>query len=90
MRLVHLECLRHWLESRKAHKQNGAVFSLFWKHLDCELCKASLPTAVSLRGKQIELIRVPEPKGPYLRLEMVEREKVQGKCVHLISFAERP
>lgn len=73
VRLVHLDCLKQWLDSRKVSKSADNVTTYFWKHLDCELCKSPLPTAVQIQQKVVDLVNIPLPEGPCVRLDAIER-----------------
>jgi E3 ubiquitin-protein ligase DOA10 len=39
MGLIHLECLKEWLKSKKIQRRGEIVSTYFWKNLECELCK---------------------------------------------------
>jgi E3 ubiquitin-protein ligase DOA10 len=52
MKMIHIDCLREWLNSKCTIKQNGAVKTYCWKAIECELCKEKLPD------------RVPDPTLP--------------------------
>lgn len=40
---IHFKCLKSWLDLKVTHKQQGNIYSLFWKSFECELCKHAYP-----------------------------------------------
>jgi E3 ubiquitin-protein ligase DOA10 len=52
MKMIHIECLRSWLNSKCSIKDNDSVKTYCWKAMECELCKHRLPD------------RIPDPKQP--------------------------
>ncbi len=88
--MVHVGCLQQWLESRRVSKSNANVTTYYWKHLDCELCKSPLPTAVDCGGgRVVDLLSIEPPEGAFVRLDAIEREKAPGKCIHMISLEDK-
>uniref|UniRef100_A0A0G4H284 FHA domain-containing protein n=1 Tax=Chromera velia CCMP2878 TaxID=1169474 RepID=A0A0G4H284_9ALVE len=90
MSLVHLHCLRTWMEGRLKIERNpnGHAQSFFWRSLDCELCKAPYPTFVDAKGERLKLFEVPEPEAPYVCLSVTIKQR--GQMVHgfhLVSLA---
>lgn len=51
MGLIHLECLREWLKSKKIQRIGEVVSTYFWKNLECELCKERFPIEIELKNK---------------------------------------
>ena len=49
--LIHLECLREWLMSKKIQRLGEIVSTYFWKNLECELCKERFPIEIELKNK---------------------------------------
>ena len=39
MKMIHIDCLREWLNSKCTIKNNDSVRTYCWKALECELCK---------------------------------------------------
>ena len=76
--MIHIDCLREWLNSKCTIKENGAVKTYCWKAIECELCKHKLPDRVpdptinenSIR-KFIDLLVFEKPLGEYMVLESV-------------------
>jgi len=44
MKYIHVLCLQKWLKSKLHVKQTGFSTSVYWKTLECELCKTSYPS----------------------------------------------
>ena len=70
--MIHIDCLREWLNSKCTIKENGAVKTYCWKAIECELCKEKLPDRVpdpavgafSDSGrKMIDLLKFEKPLG---------------------------
>ncbi|CEL99854.1 unnamed protein product [Vitrella brassicaformis CCMP3155] len=98
MRFVHLHCLRTWMEGRLNIRQQDGTHAgaIFWRTLDCELCKTPYPTFVEADHKSIELFAIPRPEYPYLMLEVMMRHRnphtghaQAGRGLHIISLAHR-
>jgi len=44
MKYVHIKCLQRWLKSKMHIKDSGQSISIYWKTLECELCKTGYPS----------------------------------------------
>jgi len=44
MKYIHVLCLQKWLKSKLHVKQTGFSTSVYWKTLECELCKTTYPS----------------------------------------------
>lgn len=44
MRMIHLECLREWLNSKRTQKDGDQVVTYCWKAIECELCQVRFPS----------------------------------------------
>jgi hypothetical protein len=80
MKMIHIECLREWLNSKCTIKTNGVVKTYCWKAMECELCKIKLPDRVpeikpdanlNEPKKYIDLIAFDKPTGEYMVMESV-------------------
>jgi len=91
MKYVHVKCLAHWLQSRIKSRTTGAVTSVVWKALDCELCKKSLSEKCESGGKTYDLVTFPKPnQGPYITLELMTKEKTnQTRGILILNLAEK-
>ena len=86
MRLIHLKCLQQWLRSRLTTKASANVVSFSWKTLDCELCKKSFPSRVTIQGKVIDLMDIPKPESRYFILEGLSKDRTSPKSLHVVSM----
>jgi hypothetical protein len=86
MRYIHLMCLREWLRNRMKTRQTGRSLSYYWKALNCELCKAVLPSSVSVNDRFIELMSIPRPETPFILLEDLSRDDNLTRGMHMISM----
>jgi hypothetical protein len=84
MKYVHLLCLRKWLQARMGVRETEHAFCYFWKAVDCEICKTSLPFTLGGTGKT-ELIKFDRPKTPFLVLQGNGEGKNEFKGVYIIS-----
>jgi hypothetical protein len=82
MKLIHIDCLREWLNSKCTIKQNDSVKTYCWKALECELCKQRLPD------------RVPDPyfnsfsNEPRKYIDLLSYEKPEKECILLESVTQ--
>ncbi len=44
MKFIHVLCLQKWLKSKLHIKQTSFSTSVYWKTLECELCKTTYPS----------------------------------------------
>ena len=44
MKYIHIKCLQQWLKSKLHIKQANNSTSVYWKTLECELCKTPYPS----------------------------------------------
>ena len=68
---VHIQCLQDWITSKLKKKVNPETICYYWKKLNCEVCKVSLPDLVEIEGAMKELIPIYRPESPYILLERV-------------------
>jgi len=50
LRLIHMDCLKSWLASKKQSQYHDGVFSYYWEELSCELCKSGLQLQKVTKG----------------------------------------
>ncbi|KAJ1604699.1 SSM4 like ring finger and forkhead associated(FHA) domain-containing protein [Cryptosporidium canis] len=88
IKFVHLECLRHWINGRlNLANDNGSGDTFFFRQLQCELCKSPLPSAASIKGSRVNIVKVPQAKPPFVVLENIYGNVHRG--VHVVSMAEK-
>lgn len=56
MKYIHVLCLQKWLKSKLHVKQTGFSTSIYWKTLECELCKTTYPSKTSIFWHKIILL----------------------------------
>lgn len=44
MKYIHVKCLQRWLKSKLQFKHVDNLTSIYWKSLECELCKTQFPS----------------------------------------------
>jgi hypothetical protein len=88
MKYLHVDCLKEWLKNRLIARHTEQSLYYFWKSLDCELCKATLPSTVSVRGFTYSLMTLISPDTPFIILESFKRENSMNRGVHLIKFLD--
>mmetsp|Transcript_3243 Transcript_3243/g.6682 ORF Transcript_3243/g.6682 Transcript_3243/m.6682 type:complete len:287 (-) Transcript_3243:33-893(-) len=88
MKFLHVHCLQEWLKNRLISRHTEQSLYYCWKALDCELCKQTLPSAVTVQGKTYNLITVVSPDTPFIILESFKREQAVTRGVHLIKFLD--
>lgn len=69
MKYTHLVCLQKWILSKAKVTKNHLHRSYRWKSLSCEICKCKLSPVMSYKESQVEIVKIPKPKGKYLVLE---------------------
>lgn len=93
MGLIHLECLKEWLKSKKIQRRGEIVSTYFWKNLECELCKQRFPIEIELKNKQkvavldYDLPAYEADEQPYyITLESISSNT--SKVVHVLNLVE--
>jgi len=61
MGLIHLKCLRGWLETKRQKKENGRQIILKFNKLDCELCNTNFPFKISYKNQIVDIVGVEKP-----------------------------
>ena len=93
MGLIHLSCLKQWLQGKKIQRLGEVVSTYFWKNLECELCKTRFPIEIELKNKQKVVILdydfpifEPDEQPCYISLESISSNT--SKVVHVINFID--
>ncbi|CAI2384949.1 unnamed protein product [Moneuplotes crassus] len=87
MGLIHLECIKGWLDSKLHKKFVPHTFSYNWKNLRCELCKERLKDRYYIQGKPVHLLNYKRPQeGKYITLESFTN--TPHKTIHVINLQE--
>lgn len=94
---VHIRCLQDWISSKVKKKVNPGVACTYWKKLNCEVCKTSLPDVVETGEKTeaMQVIPIQRPETPYILLERVFYDKSKessadnSKMLVLLSLSDQ-
>lgn len=82
---VHRSCLVKWIENKVQLKKIGFATSYFWKKIECEICNDPLPRKMKLGLDEFEIFDVERPKGAYIILESLTKEKKAAKVLHVLG-----
>ncbi|OMJ74400.1 hypothetical protein SteCoe_26697 [Stentor coeruleus] len=88
MKVIHLLCLKKWLESKVSCRNLGTVSSYYWNDFICELCKSHFPGIIKHKGREFELVSIKYPKAPYMVLEDEHNEEGQGQTIHILDIKQ--
>jgi len=87
VKFVHLKCMQNWVKSKLNMQQNKNIVTIFWKNLQCELCKTSLPINFQHNGENLCLIPFDNRiSGSYIMMESFSKEK-NSTGIHLIDLS---
>jgi len=76
---VHIKCLQSWISMKMKKKESPEISCTYWKRLNCEVCKVSLPDVISLEGEKLELVPIERPETPYIILERLYYDDIKDK-----------
>jgi len=90
---VHIKCLQDWISCKVKKKVNPSATCIYWKKLNCEICKVALPDLVQVDQQSLELIPIYRSETPYLLLERVFYDKTKesannSKTMILLSVSK--
>lgn len=86
VKYVHLECLQAWVKSKLNMHQNKNLITIFWKNLNCELCKTKLPLNVTHQGEELTLIPFNNRiSGSYVVMESFSKDR-EPTGIHIIDL----
>lgn len=88
MKVIHLLCLKKWLECKVSCRNLGAVSSYYWNDFICELCKTHFPGIIKHNGREFELVSIKYPSTPYMVLEDEHTEEGQGQTIHILDIKQ--
>jgi hypothetical protein len=74
---MHIKCLQDWISSKVKKKVNQSASCVYWKKLNCEICKVPLPDLVEVEGKRMQLVPIYRSEAPYILLERVFYDKTK-------------
>jgi len=87
VKYVHLKCMQNWVKSKLNMQENTNIVTIFWRNLQCELCKTKLPINLNHNGENLCLIPFDNKiTGSYIMMESFSKEK-NSTGIHLIDLS---
>mmetsp|Transcript_18780 Transcript_18780/g.28916 ORF Transcript_18780/g.28916 Transcript_18780/m.28916 type:complete len:132 (+) Transcript_18780:1863-2258(+) len=84
MGMIHISCLKEWVNSKRMSYKGTKLSSFFWKKLQCELCNE--PFENTMRFKLFQILEFDLPKeGEYLILESLK--SAPAKVLHIFDLS---
>lgn len=83
MGIIHLKCLRLWLEQKRVQKVHKGQIMVKFHKLDCELCTTQFPFKIVYQNRIVDIVGVDKPEKNYIILESLSNE--QHKIFHIID-----
>lgn len=74
MGMIHLACLRNWLETKMTKKVHKNQVTLKFNKLDCELCKQYFPFKIVYKNQIVDIVGVDKPERDFIILESLSNE----------------
>lgn len=74
---MHIKCLQDWISSKVKKKVNQSASCVYWKKLNCEICKVPLPDLVEVENQRMQLVPIYRSEAPYILLERVFYDKTK-------------
>jgi len=74
---MHIKCLQDWISSKVKKKVNQSASCVYWKKLNCEICKVPLPDLVEVDGQRMPMVPITRTEAPYILLERVFYDKTK-------------
>lgn len=73
--LVHVECLKIWIDSKIKKESKGAATVYNFSKFECELCKSPYPITIQSNSRNIDLMTIDKPMRSYIMLESIPDRK---------------
>jgi len=86
MKLIHVKCLQTWLKSKLHTKNTGHTTFIYWKSLECELCKTPYPQFFEVDNKRYDIVEIERPNSAYIVMELLSKDKNITRGVHVIKM----
>ena len=87
MQFVHLKCLQYWIKSKLNILENKNLITVYWKNLNCELCKSPFPFEVQQYGRDYTLVPINIKKmKSYVIMESLSKDK-EPTGMHIIDIS---
>ena len=85
MGMIHISCLKEWVNSKRLIYKGKKVQSFFWKALECELCQEPFENRMKYRMFSIMKIELPI-SNDYLIFESIR--SAPAKVIHVFDLAD--
>jgi len=89
MKYVHIKCLQRWLKSKLHVKDSGQSISIYWKTLECELCKSSYPNSFQIKDQRYDVVEFERPNCAFMMLEMLNKDTNITRGIHIIKMENK-
>lgn len=86
MKLIHVKCLQMWLKSKLHTKVSGLSTFVYWKTLECELCKTPYPQHFEVDNKRYDVVSIDRPDSAYIIMDLLSKDKNLTRGVHLVKM----
>jgi hypothetical protein len=90
MKYIHLNCIKHWLNSKKTVKEGKYYYTVMYQTVTCELCKEPFKSILNHQGKAIHLLDYQKPNSSnWLVFEALNTENLfdeKVKIFHVFDF----
>jgi hypothetical protein len=88
MKYIHLDCLKHWLQTSIFVKieDNEDCSIYLYKTPECELCKTKYTDLIRHKGKLYEILDLKNDFNNYLIIESITLDKNQNKYLYVVNL----
>lgn len=84
MGLIHVSCLREWVNSKRLVYKGKKVQSFFWKALECELCQEPFESKMKFMMYKIMNFDLPNEGENYMIFESIK--SAPAKVIHVFDL----
>lgn len=85
MGLIHVKCLKSWVNSKRMCYKSQKLYSFFWKSLKCELCNQAFEDKMKFMMFKILSVDLPKHKE-YMILESLK--SAPAKVIHVFDLSQ--
>jgi len=86
MGMIHISCLKEWVNGKRLVYKGKKVQSFFWKTLECELCNEAFENKMKYRMFQIMKIDLPNDGDDYMIFESIK--SAPAKVIHVFDLSK--
>lgn len=86
MGMIHISCLKEWVNGKRLVYKGRKVQSFFWKALECELCNEAFENRMKYRMFQIMKIDLPNDGQDYMIFESIK--SAPAKVIHVFDLSK--